>query len=62
MDCKKGADEQMEIAPPYFMRRKEWYYFDEKEFCYKLTEKAPLLARRSYAEFYKKLNSQGGSK
>ena len=26
---------------PYFMQNKEWYYFDEENFCYKLTDKAP---------------------
>ena len=26
---------------PFFMSNPEWYYFDEEEFKYKLTEKAP---------------------
>lgn len=38
---------------PYFMRNKDWYYFDEAEFCYKLTKKAPTKAVQSYDEFYK---------
>jgi hypothetical protein len=38
---------------PYFMRNKDWYYFDEAEFCYKLTEKAPPEAVQSYDDFYK---------
>ena len=37
---------------PYFMENKEWYYFDEEEFIYKLTEKAPKEAKESYEEFY----------
>jgi len=37
---------------PYFMSNPEWYYFDEKEWMYKLTEKAPEKARESYKEFY----------
>ena len=24
---------------PYFLNNKEWYYYDEEEFCYKLTNK-----------------------
>lgn len=38
--------------PPYFMNDPTWFYFDEDEFRYKLTDKAPDKARRSYAEFY----------
>ena len=38
---------------PYFMDNDEWYYFDEDEFCYKLTDKAPEKAVKSYKEFYK---------
>lgn len=37
---------------PYFMSNEEWYYFDDVEFCYKLTDKAPEKAKKSYAEFY----------
>ena len=37
---------------PYFMENKEWFYFDEEEFIYKLTEKATKEAKESYEEFY----------
>lgn len=37
---------------PYFLSNKEWFYFDENEFCYKLTDKAPKEAIKSYKEFY----------
>lgn len=37
---------------PYFMKNKEWFYFDVEEFKYKLTEKAPQEAVDSYEEFY----------
>jgi len=37
---------------PYFMTNKEWFYFDEKEFCFKLTKLAPEKAKESYKEFY----------
>lgn len=37
---------------PYFMNKPDWYYFDEVEWKYKLTDKAPEKARRSYEEFY----------
>ena len=39
---------------PYFMENKEWYYWDAKEWKYKLTDKAPEKAIKSYNEFYKK--------
>ena len=37
---------------PYFLSNEEWYYHDEIEFMYKLTEKAPPEAVQSYIEFY----------
>ena len=37
---------------PYFMKNKEWYYFDEDAFMYKLTDKAPQKAIDSYKEYY----------
>lgn len=46
----------MMLEKPYFMEHEEWYYFDEKEFCYKLTEKAPKEAIESYNKFYETLN------
>lgn len=42
---------------PYFLKDPAWYYYDEKEGCYKLTDKAPKKARKSYDEFYKLLES-----
>ena len=46
----------MKIPEPYFMTNEEWFYFDEDEWCYKLTEKAPEKAIKSYEEFYEKLD------
>lgn len=46
----------MEIKKPYFMKKKEWYFFDEEEFIYKLTDKATKEAIESYKEFYQFLN------
>lgn len=40
-------------SEPYFMKNKDWYYFDKGEWCYKLTKKAPLKAKKSYEDFYK---------
>lgn len=37
---------------PYFMTNEEWYYYDEEEMMYRLTEKATPEAKESYAEFY----------
>ena len=41
---------------PYFLSNKDWYYYDEEEFCYMLTDKAPKEAIESYKEFYNELN------
>ncbi len=49
----------MTLEQPYFMENKEWYYFDSKEFKYKLTDKAPEKAKKSYEEFYKELEKDG---
>lgn len=43
---------------PYFMQNKEWYYFDEEDFKYKLTDKAPEKARKSYKEYYEDLDKE----
>lgn len=51
----------MVIDMPYFMTNKEWYYFDEEEFCYKLTDKATEKAKKSYKEFYNQLESVMGN-
>lgn len=37
---------------PYFMNDEDWYYYDEEEEIYKLTDEAPLMAIISYEEFY----------
>ena len=37
---------------PYFMTNEEWFYFDEKEWVYKLTPEATEKAKQSYKEFY----------
>ena len=49
----------MKTFLPLFMKNPEWYYHDEKEFCYKLTDKAPKEAVVSYIDFFK--NSHGGA-
>lgn len=48
---------KMTNKEPYFMSNEEWFYFDEKDFCYKLTDKAPEKAKESYKEFYDSLDS-----
>lgn len=48
----------MEVKKPYFMKDKSWYYFDEEEFKYKLTDKAPQKAIESYKEFYRLFKNQ----
>ena len=49
----------MTLQEPYFMKNKEWFYFDEDAFMYKLTEKAPEKAKESYEEYYKELEHGG---
>lgn len=49
----------MILKKPYFMKNKEWYYYDTKEYKYKLTDKAPREAIESYKEFYKKIEEEG---
>ncbi len=46
----------MEFKEPYFMKNKDWYYFDEDEFCYKIKEDAPQKAKDSYEKYYAELN------
>lgn len=40
---------------PYFLKNKDWYYLDEEEGEYKLTDEAPQKAIDSYKEFYRLL-------
>ena len=42
----------MMCVNPYFLKKEEWYYFDEEEGIFKLTDKAPKKAIDSYNEFY----------
>ena len=37
---------------PYFLENDNWFYFDEEDWCFKLTDKAPKEAVESYIEFY----------
>lgn len=37
---------------PYFFENEEWFYYDKKIHKYRLTDKAPEEARKSYEEFY----------
>lgn len=41
------------LTKPYFMENEEWYYYDYENLKYKLTDKAPKEAVKSYQEFYK---------
>lgn len=43
--------ENKEIPIPYFLTNKEWYYCDELG-IYKLTDKAPPEAVKSYNKYY----------
>lgn len=46
------------IDQPYFMTNEEWYYFDYIEKKYKITNKAPKQAQKSYNEYYNELRRQ----
>ena len=37
---------------PYFLENDNWFYFDEEDWCFKLTDKAPKEAIESYIDFY----------
>lgn len=43
---------------PYFLENKEWYYYDDEEGKYKLTDKATEEAKKSYEEFYRLLDEE----
>lgn len=45
----------MTIDMPYFMTNEQWYYFDNVEKKYKLTETAPEMARKSYEQFWEEV-------
>lgn len=49
---RKWVNIKMTVEEPYFMTNKEWFYFDELEYCYKLTDKATQEAKQSYKDFY----------
>ena len=38
---------------PYFMKNKEWYFFDYKKRVFVCTDKAPNEAKQSLVDFYK---------
>lgn len=40
------------IDRPYFLEKKEWYYYDKEKMKFFLTDKAPKKAIESYKEFY----------
>ncbi len=42
----------MDVKQPYFLENEEWYYYDEEEGIFKLTDKAPQEAIESYNDFY----------
>lgn len=47
-----------DIEMPYFITNKEWYYYDEKDEIFKLTDKAPKDAIESYKIFYEELQKE----
>jgi len=47
-----------DITIPYFMTNEEWYYYDEKEEIYKLTDKANKQAKESYFLYYNANNDE----
>lgn len=51
----------MLIEEPYFLENDEWYFFDEKKWKYKLTEKGKKDENvvKSYKNFYRSEISKG---
>lgn len=45
------------MIKPYFMENEDWYYHDEDEWKFKLTDKAPKEAIESYVKFYEELEA-----
>lgn len=55
---EKRKDIEMTTEEPYFLSNDEWYIFDEESFRYVLTDKANEKAKKSYEEFYDKLENK----
>ena len=49
---------EMRIEEPYFMKNPEWFYFDETQFKYVLTDKATEKAKKSYEDYYENLDDK----
>lgn len=47
----------MFLDEPYFMTNEDWFYFDNGDKKYKLTDKATQKAKESYKEFYEALKN-----
>ena len=45
------------LKKPYFLTNEDWYYYDYEELRYRLTDKAPEKAVKSYEEFYKSIEA-----
>lgn len=45
----------MNLEKPLFMTNSEWYYFDDIEWKYKLTDNATEDAKKSYGDYYSSL-------
>lgn len=41
----------MDAEKPYFMKNKEWYFYDEENDIFTMTDKAPIEAIASYEAF-----------
>lgn len=49
----KNLFQNMIGKEPYFLSNPAWYYYDEEDLTYKLTEEATPEAKKSYKDFYK---------
>lgn len=47
-----------DLPVPYFYTNKNWYYYDDEEGKYKLTDKATEKARESYYKLYKEKDDE----
>ena len=48
----------MRIEEPYFMKNPEWFYLDETQFKYVLTDKVTEKAKKSYEDYYENLDDK----
>lgn len=47
----------IKVEKPYFMKNKDWYYYDDEKRTYVIKTSAPEKAKESYRKFYQSINT-----